>query len=284
MSQAKRYSPEAKALSKVKYGLKGFLLFVLPIPLLITAIISIARGEMFHTLISGAAFAGYMISAMVAREGFKREGKYHRRRFAKAPGTPFKTVAAMFLAITTGLTAMFATNYSLLHSVLLGVAALLGFYFSYGLDPRKDKTGGISLSVSADEVFEALEAAEIKITGIEQARHNIHNLELDQRLRSIVKKARNILDVIEENPNDLDRARKFLKVYLDGTQKVTESYAKTHSQDATTEVLESNFRRVLDSIEKTFDEQHEKLKENDRFDLDVKIEVLETQLKQEGVT
>jgi len=283
MSSAKRYSPEAKAISRVKYGLKGLLLFVLPTPLLIAAIISLVRGEMFHTLVSAAAFAGFMVTAMIAREGFKCEGKYHRRNFTRAPSTPFKTVAALFLAITTGLTALFATNYSVLHSVLLGVAALLGFYFSYGLDPQKDKTGGASLRVSADEVFEALEAAEIKIAAIETARKNIHNLELDQHLKSIVKKARNILKVIEENPNDLDRARKFLKVYLDGTQRVTESYAKTHKQDAVTDKLESNFRRVLDTIEKTFDEQHEKLKENDRFDLDVKIEVLETQLKQEGV-
>lgn len=283
MSSAKRYSPEAKAISRVKYGLKGFLLFILPTPLLIAAIISLVRGEMFHTLVSAAAFAGFMITAMVAREGFKREGKYHRRQFARAPNTPFKTVAALLLAITTGLTALFATDYSILHSVLLGIAALLGFYFSYGLDPQKDKTGGVSLSVSADEVFDALEAAEIKITGIEAARKNIHNLELDQHLRNIVKKARGVLKVIEENPNDLGSARKFLKVYLDGTQRVTESYAKTHSQDAVTDTLDANFRRVLDSIEKTFDEQHEKLKENDRFDLDVKIEVLETQLKQEGI-
>ncbi len=284
MSSAKRYSPEEKTLSRVKYGwLKGFLLFVMPIPLLIAAIISLMRGEMLHTLVSAAAFAGFMMSAMIAREGFKREGKYQRRRFARAPSTPFKTIAALFLGISTGLTALFATNYGVFHSILLGVAALLGFYFSYGLDPRKDKTGGISLSVSADEVFAALEAAEIKIAGIEAARKNINNLELDQHLRSITQKAREILETIKNDPNDLDRARKFLKVYLDGTQRVTESYAKTHSKEATTEALDANFRRVLDSIERTFDEQQEKLKENDRFDLDVKIEVLETQLKQEGV-
>ena len=225
MSSARRYSPEEKTLNKVKYGLKGFLLFVLPIPLLIAAIISLIRGEMMHTLVSGAAFAGFMVSAMIAREGFKGEGKYQRHRFAKAPSTPFKTIAAMFLGVSTGLTALFATGDGfstghIFNSVLLGVAALLGFYFSYGLDPRKDKTGGISLSVSADEVFEALEAAEIKIAGIEVARKNINNLELDQHLRSITKKARGILETIKNDPNDLDRARKFLTVYLDGTQVV----------------------------------------------------------------
>jgi hypothetical protein len=44
-------------------------------------------------------------------------------------------------------------------------------------------------------------------------------------------------------------------------------------------VLDTNFQEVLDSIETTFDEQHQKLLKNDQFDLDVKIEVLKTQLK-----
>ena len=132
--------------------------------------------------------------------------------------------------------------------------------------------------MSADEVFEALEAAEIKIEIIEKARKNITNIEFDQHLKRIISKARGILTLIEEDPKDLTRARKFLKVYLDGTARVTESYAKTHGRDATTEILDSNFQEVLESIETTFDEQHKKLLENDQFDLDVKIEVLKTQL------
>jgi hypothetical protein len=47
--------------------------------------------------------------------------------------------------------------------------------------------------------------------------------------------------------------------------------------------LETNFSRVLDSIEQTFNEQQVKLLEDKQFDLDVQIEVLETQLKREGV-
>lgn len=43
--------------------------------------------------------------------------------------------------------------------------------------------------------------------------------------------------------------------------------------------LETNFSRVLDSIEQTFNEQQVKLLEDKQFDLDVQIEVLETQLK-----
>ena len=46
---------------------------------------------------------------------------------------------------------------------------------------------------------------------------------------------------------------------------------------------EENFRNVLVTIEDTFEEQQRKLLEKDMMDLDVKIEVLTTQLKNEGV-
>ncbi len=279
MTKATRYDPENPILNTVKTGLKGTLLFLMPLPVLVGAVIHLVKGDIFSSITAGALFAGFMIAATVARHGFKLESKFKQKKLAKAPGTPFKSVAALLLSVTTGLTAFLLSDYGLLSSVLIGGVTMLGFYLAYGFDPRQDKTGNISLGVSADEVFEALEAAEIKIEVIETARKSLQNIELDQHLKRIISKARGILTLIEEDPKDLTRARKFLKVYLDGTARVTESYAKTHGRDATTEVLDSNFKEVLDSIEATFDEQHKKLLENDQFDLDVKIEVLKTQLK-----
>jgi 5-bromo-4-chloroindolyl phosphate hydrolysis protein len=279
MSKAKRYEPTTQVLDTVKTGIKGTLLFLMPLPVLIAAVIHLVKGNIFSSITAGALFTGFMIAAVVARHGFKLESRFKKKKLAKAPGTPFKSVAAILLAVTTGLTAFLLSKYGLFASILIGFVTLMGFYLAYGIDPRRDKTGNISLGVSADEVFEALEEAEIKIATIEQARKNINNLDFDQHLKRIIKKARGILTLIEEDPRDLTRARKFLKVYLEGTARVTESYAKTHGRDATTEVLDTNFQEVLDSIESTFDEQHQKLLKNDQLDLDVKIEVLKTQLK-----
>jgi len=275
VSKAKRYDPDNQLLNTVKTGLKGILLFLMPLPVLLAAIIHLVKGHIIGSLIAGALFSGFMIAAIVARHGFKLESQFKQKKLAK-----FKSVAAVILAITTGLTAKLLSDYGFLQSILIGFVTLLGFYLAYGLDPRRDKTGNISLGVSADEVIEALEAAEIKIDTIEKARKSIRNYEFDQHLKRIIDKARGILTLIEEDPKDLGRARKFLKVYLDGTARVAESYAKTYGRDATTKVLDTNFQEVLDSIESTFDEQHKKLLENDQFDLDVKIEVLKTQLKQ----
>jgi hypothetical protein len=47
--------------------------------------------------------------------------------------------------------------------------------------------------------------------------------------------------------------------------------------------LTENFRRVLTTVEEVFGEQEEVLRRDEELDLEVKIEVLETQMRREGV-
>jgi hypothetical protein len=70
--------------------------------------------------------------------------------------------------------------------------------------------------------------------------------------------------------------------YLDGTRDVVTKYAAQQRDLKDTELAE-NLRRVLETIEQVFNEQEEILKKDEALDLEVKIEVLETQLKREGV-
>ncbi len=279
MSKATRYDPENKIIETVRTGFKGLLLFIMPMPVLFAALTHLLKGNITLSITSGLLFAGFMVAAIVARHGFKLESKFKQRRFAKAPGKPFKSLAAIILAGSTGLTAFLLTNYSIFESALFAAVTLIAFYVAYGLDPRQENSDDISLGVNADEVYEALEEAEAKIASIEASRKEIRNIEFNRHLKLIVSKARGILDLIEEDPKDLSRARKFLKVYLDGTARVAESYAKTQNKSASTAALDNNFAEVLATIETTFDEQHKKLLENDQFDLDVKIDVLKAQLK-----
>ncbi len=278
MSKAKRYTAEQQNKDSTKTGIKGLLLFIMPLPVLIAAVIALLKGQFGYTLLAGILFTAFMIAAMLAHRGFKLETHFKQNKFAQAPGMPYKSLAAVILSISTALTAFLLSGYGLFNSALLGIVALIGFFLAYGTDPRK--TDKLSLGSNAEEIYAALEAAEAKINAIEVARDNIHNIELKQRLSRIINKARDVLSTIEEDPGDLQRARKFLKVYLDGTRRVTESYVKTHKNDATTNALEDSFRHVLQSIEETFERQKQKLKENDQFDLDVQIEVLQTQLKE----
>ena len=78
------------------------------------------------------------------------------------------------------------------------------------------------------------------------------------------------------------RARRFLVTYLEGAERVATGYAHRHRHDRDGE-LESNFRRVLVTIEQTFEQQYQRLLAHDLRDLDVQIEVLEQQMRREGL-
>jgi 5-bromo-4-chloroindolyl phosphate hydrolysis protein len=289
VSKVKRYAPAAAATAseaayQVRTGIKGLLLYILPFPLVIGAIIALVAGNVGGTLLLGGSFAAYMLAATIARKGFQLEAEYKRRKIARAPKTPFKTIAAIFSSVTTGVLAWLGADYGVVPAVVMGAATFLAFALSYGLDPRRDKAGNITLGVTADEIIDALNAAEIRIKSIEDARRMIRNPEYGKRLDQITSKAREILNTIEDDPTRLSRARKFLKVYLDGTDKVAQGYARSqNNKEGMTSALDTDFNRVLDSIEQTFSEQKTKLLENNNFDLDVQIAVLEQQLKREGV-
>lgn len=135
---------------------------------------------------------------------------------------------------------------------------------------------------SRDEISRALEESHAMIHRIERAGGQILNLEFKSRIEHICALADSILAEIESDPRDIRKAKKFLNVYLDGAMQVTEGYAKTHDHLQSGQ-LTQNFRNVLETIEASFQELQQKLFEDNIFDLDVKIEVLTTQLKREGI-
>lgn len=261
---------------------RGILMFLLPLPVLFAAVASLARGDLGGLFDNAIGYGLFLAGALLLRRGLRLEAEYDRRRVAKAPW-PLKTLGGGVIALATGLTAWSGAHYPPAMAGAFGLVALLGCYLSYGFDPRIAKrfTDRDGVDVT-NRVLEALTQAETSIAAIEQTTRDIRNAELNSRLRRIVALARRILTLLEEDPRDLRRARKFLNVYLDGAKQVTEGYAKTHGRVAMPE-LEDNFRRVLATIEEVFQEQQQKLLEADVTDLDVQIEVLTTQLKREGV-
>lgn len=263
---------------------QGVLLFVLPLPLLWVVVSSIAGGDTDRLITAVTALAALWAGAVFNRSGLQAEAEFRRRKIATAPATPRKTLGAVLVAGGTFLAAGFLVGHGVVVGAVAGALAGLGSLMHYGADPRGHKgVKSASHGYTTEEIVEALSSAQSKIEAIELASRSIPNSELGQRLHRITDKAREIIGVIEEDPGDLRRARKFLNVYLDGAVKVTEGYARTHENDADG-MLETNFRNVLDTIESTFTEQKERLLQDDVFDLDVQIEVLKTQLEKEGVS
>ena len=272
--------------TKPKVLWRGFMLYLLALPLLPAAFFSLMDGNLVEAIARAVGLVLTMTAATLIRQGIRLDNAARKRRLRRRVSTiQYRMIGACLAAVGVFIVAWLglADRYSLLESVLYGLAVLLGCYLYYDFDPARRDPEIAAVGITTEELIDLLDEAEGRLQSIEQSSRLIHNIEFKDRLRRIVKEARDILDTIENDPIDARRARKFLKVYLDGAQQVTEGYARTHKEGETHE-LEDNFRRVLTTIETVVAEQQVKLKENNLSDLDVNIEVLQMQLEKEGVT
>jgi len=283
MVTVKRYDPDAK--QPILW--RGWLLYLLSFPLLPAALFALQDGFQVIALARGVGFGLAIAAATLIRKGIRLDNEAIRRNLRRRASTVrYRAVGAGLLSLGMFLVAWLGlhTGYGLPGSVMLGLAVLLGCYLYYDFDGIGRKDPEIAaVGITTEELVELLDEAEGRIVAIENASRDIPNVEFRDRLRRIATEARAILETIERDPVDARRARKFLKVYLDGARQVTEGYARTH-RGPEAPVLEDNFRRVLGTIETVIAEQQEKLRENNVLDLDVKIEVLQMQLENEGVT
>lgn len=265
------------------FSSNGWLLYIFPLMAIPATITAFGKGNLLGIFVNAGGYALFVIAANLLRRGLLAEAAYDTKRVTRAPKWPLKTFAAIIVALATFLVAWLGAQHTLLVAIAFGVGALLGMYLNYGFDPRAEKTILGGHGYSTDEIRQTIDDANSVIESIEAANNQIRNAEFNKRIERICDTARNILVELEANPAAIRRTRKFLLVYLEGASKVTTGYASTHAQVMTTHDLEQNFRNVLDSIETVFKEQREKLLEEDLFDLDVQMEVLATQLKNEGV-
>lgn len=265
-----------------QYSPRGLLLYVLALALVPAVIIGLIKGHAMTVLVNASAFALYCLAAILLRRGLMAENPSPQERLINQPKWPLKRLAAIGVAVTTGLLAALGAEQSWLMAALYAGGAFLGMYLSYGFDSPHSKPIPAAQGYSSDEIRKTLTHAYAMIQSIEQANRGIIQTELNQRIARICQIAAGVITDLEADPRGIRRARKFLNVYLENVQQVVQGYAKTHQQSGSP-TLEHNFRQALDAIEAAFLEQQQKLLEEDVFDLDVKIEVLTQQLKREGI-
>ncbi len=268
-------------------GGAAFILYLLPMPLLGKAFYElILRGRFGGFVISLALFALFILGAELARRGIARTREFQARKVALAGGPPLKSMGTIVIALATFLTAFFAANQSLPAAIAIALGSALGMFLTYGLDARGAKGVAADAGVSAEDVHGALNEARSRIAAIEEAAKRFAGdkaWEMRQKIRDVVSAAGKVLHLIEEDPRDLRRARKFLNVYLDSAKTVTENYAAISAKAHAPE-MEAKFAAVLDDLKKTCEEQYTKLLENDTLDLDAQIEVLKVRLTKEGLS
>jgi 5-bromo-4-chloroindolyl phosphate hydrolysis protein len=276
MSKAKRYDPSNDDLKKFSLN-KGHFLYIFLAPLFLSVILALGKQDFTAFLYNLIAFVLFFATAKLNTLGLNKEYEYHTTTLTKAPKTPLKTLTAGLLGISTLYTGWIAGDEPFITGIILAIVAMVGYFLYYGFDPKDDKLQNIG-DISAEFVIETLATARGKLAEVEEGMKKIKEHELHSKLRIATDKGYEILNNIEEDPKDLRVARKFIIVYIDGIKKVTASYTAIDEKDITAPTKEK-LSTLLSDVEKRFDKEILRLKENNKFDLDVQIDVLQQQIK-----
>lgn len=261
---------------------KTAILFVLPMPLLFASLWALGSGQMTEFALASGALASLWGAGIFTLRGLVGEARFLLGQTLDPPTPPFKLFGLGLTGLGALLAAMSA-DHGVFGALVFGALGAIGHgaFFGRDLRPRRIEIPAVA-GVDTGEVTELLKRAYAQLLGIETAARSIRVPEFGDRLSRIVEWGRRILSQIEQSPQDATRARKFLAVYLDGAERVTQQYAKTHAQ-VKNAPLEENFRQLLVDMESTFAAQHAKLLERETTALDVEIEVLNARLRREGI-
>jgi prophage DNA circulation protein len=288
-TSSRRIGPEDRPFGAGTAGLfrplprRALALRIMAVPFAWPLLLALVRGAAVDFVAVGGGMALLLVAARLIDQGLVAE---QQGVLASPRVLPPKLAGALAAAAAAFLISAGATNDGALMSVVMAALAFAGAALSYGLDGRLDRKTFLEAArkagVRPDEVVGAIDEARRKVADIEAAAARLHSRELKARVARIAQEAREVLAQVERKPGDIGRARRFLATYLDGTRDVVRRFAEQQKDLADTPLAE-NFRRVLTTIEQVFGEQRELLRRDDKLDLEVKIEVLETQMRREGV-
>ena len=274
-----KYREKAKK-SIVKFQSTAWLLYFFSIFFLVATFGQLAKGNLFSFLINGGVFFGILLSATWMSKGLMNKYHFRQRKFVIQKPFPLMMLASLTLGACSFVGSVMVAGMGLFESVAYGLGAVLGSVLWYGLD---EITSSSSFGAVRDQDSkEILALSEQSIVNIEQANKHIANRELSDYLSKIVITSREVVNTLVNHPEKIPQARRFLHSYLGATESVIKRYADTH-QLVDDVSLEKNFKQVLHNIDQVFEEQNQKLLENQVFDLDVDIEVLNTLMEKQGI-
>lgn len=275
--------------SAASVDVRSLLMFFFPTPLLFAAFSALGDGAAVRMLVLLAAYASLMLGAWLLREGQRAQVAFEERAIAKAPAFPRKLFAAALTGIGVFIAAfmsrsaggIFEFGGNVISSALFGGLAVVTHIASFGIDPMKSKGFDEINASEMDRVHAAIDKAETKLKSIEDLAHQLRDREIDDKVTALNSSVRDMIKLVEEDPRDLSRARRYLGVYLKGAEEATRKYADNHER-LNDPKLRGEYLDLLGDLEQSFSRGKETLLLDDRVDLEVEIEVLRERLQQEG--
>jgi hypothetical protein len=272
---ARRRPTRRKRLHPV--GTRVYLLFMLPFLWAFSAFFRDAQGLAQHLVVFGLM----MLSAWLTREGEIAQDAFDQRRVARRPAIPRKLFAAVIMAAALAL-AGWGSEGGVLYSVIFAVLGFVLHLGSFGLDPMRDKgMEGID-EFQTDRVARAVEGAEDHLAAMSDAILRARDRKVEKRLQDFQGHVRDLLRAVEDDPANLSSARRYMGVYLQGARDATVKFADIFERNRDTQARDE-YIDLLDDLEENFMLRTETLRDSDRQQLDIEIDVLRERLEREGL-
>ncbi len=270
--------PPAAAPRRSRAGFRVNLLFVLPFLMLIPAFTSDAVGLALYLV----AFGALELAAWLTREGLIAEDAYHARNIARRPAVPRKIFGSVLTAIGLGVAGLASDASAVLAPAIFAALGGTLHFMSFGPDPLKDK-GVEGDAFQTERVARAVDAAEKRLEEMREAVKRAGVPALTRRVDAFGETARAMLRAIEDDPQDLTGARRYIGVYLEGARDATRQFADLYAKSGN-EQARDDYEALLDDLEQTFEARTAKMLDDNKLSLDVEIEVLRERLAREGVS
>jgi hypothetical protein len=200
---------------------------IMAVPFLISAFWQDPAGLATHLIAFGAIASGMWMT----REGLQAEAAYDARRIARRPAIPRK----LFGGILTGLGLAIGAYVpgAEIGAGIIGVAGALLHWLSFGPDPMRDKGMEGVDTFQQDRAQRIVAEGEAHLKAMQDAILRTGDRRLEAHVAMFAATARELFTRVEEDPDDIPAARRYLGIYLQGARDATVKFADLYAQTKT---------------------------------------------------
>ena len=227
-----------------------------------------------------AAFGGLALGMALTREGLRAEAAYDARPVARRPAWPRKLFGGILTGVALGVGSWVPG--AELGAAVIGVAGGVLHWLAFGPDPMRDKGMEGVDTFQQDRAQRIVAEGEAHLAAMQDAILRTGDRRLEAHVAMFAATARELFTRVEEDPDDIPAARRYLGIYLQGARDATVKFADLYAQTQDPRARE-DYENLLRDLETEFAARTRKLIEGGRTDLNIEIEVLRERLAREGV-
>lgn len=165
-------------------------------------------------------------------------------------------------------------------SIILGAVTWAGLgLFLYRRDPFKALRRQRGLSIDPNVMKNELAVAHQRLDRIKDAAARLRDTALVTSLNDIWRMADGIAKEVMDDPRDYPRVRKAMVHYLEHTTMIAEGLVQLPETHASSAEALNRAKATLPEIATTFRQYRDKLSENEVFDIETRLTLLERDLE-----